>query len=109
MIMERNRAETEETDMSNGAFSKARLDRMHRVMAGHVERGDVPGIVTLVSRRGEVHVDALGTMAFGGDAPMQRDTLFRIASISKPIVAVAAMVLVEECRLRLDDPIERWL
>ena len=95
--------------MSAGALSKARLDRMHDVMAGHVERGNVPGIVTLVSRRGEVHVDALGTMAFGGDAPMQRDTIFRIASVTKPIVAVAAMILVEECRLRLDDPVDRWL
>jgi CubicO group peptidase (beta-lactamase class C family) len=82
---------------------------MHAVMAGHVERGDVPGIVTLVSRRGEVYVDALGTMDVGGGAPMQRDTIFRIASVTKPIVAVAAMILVEECRLRLDDPVDRWL
>ena len=95
--------------MGARALSKARLDRMHDVMAGHVERGNVPGMVTLVSRRGEVHVDALGTMAFGGDAPMQRDTIFRIASVTKPIVAVAAMILVEECRLRLDDPIDRFV
>jgi CubicO group peptidase (beta-lactamase class C family) len=95
--------------MSTGVFSKARLGRMHDVMAGHVARGDVPGIVTLVSRRGEAHVDALGTMAVGGEAPMQRDTIFRIASVTKPIVAVAAMILVEECRLRLDDPVDRWL
>lgn len=45
------------------SLSKARLGRMHDVMAGYVERGDVPGIVTLVSRRGEVHVDAIGTKA----------------------------------------------
>src|SRR3712207_814621 len=95
--------------MPTGGFSRDRLSRMHAVMAGHVERGDVPGIVTLVSRRGEVHVDALGTMAFGGGAPMQRDTIFRIASITKPIVAVAAMILVEECRLRLDAPVDRFL
>jgi len=95
--------------MSKGALSKARLDRMHNVMAGHVERGNVPGIVTLVSRRGEVQVDALGMMAVGGSVPMQRDTIFRIASVTKPIVAVAAMILVEECRLRLDDPVDRFL
>jgi CubicO group peptidase (beta-lactamase class C family) len=95
--------------MATSALSKTRLDRMHDVMAGHVERGNVPGIVTLVSRRGEVHVDALGTMAVDGSAPMQRDTIFRIASVTKPIVAVAAMILVEECRLRLDDPVDRWL
>jgi CubicO group peptidase (beta-lactamase class C family) len=95
--------------MSTQGFAKDRLERMHKVMAGHVERGNVPGMVTAVSRRGEVYVDALGTMAFGGSAPMRRDTIFRIASVSKPIVAVGAMILVEECRLRLDDPVERYL
>jgi CubicO group peptidase (beta-lactamase class C family) len=82
---------------------------MHDVMAGHVERGDVPGIVTLVSRRGEVHVGALGTKAFGGSDPMHRDTIFRVASLTKPIVAAAAMILVEECTLRLDEPVDPWL
>src|SRR5436309_2241429 len=50
--------------MSIGGLSGARLARMHDVMAGYVERGEVPGLVTLVSRRGEVHVDAIGTQAF---------------------------------------------
>ncbi len=95
--------------MSSGGFSGARLGRMHEVMAGHVDRGVVPGIVTLVSRRGEVHVDAIGTKAFGGSDPMRRDTIFRIASVTKPIVAAAAMILVEECVLRLDEPVDRWL
>ncbi len=95
--------------MSNGGLSEARLGRMHDVMAGHVERGDVPGIVTLVSRRGETHVDAIGTKAVGGGDPMRRDTIFRIASMTKPIAAVAAMILVEECRLRLDDPVDPLL
>src|SRR5207244_2323265 len=71
--------------MSRGGLSKARLDRMHDVMAGYVERGDVPGIVTLVSRRGEVHLDAIGTKAVGGSDPIRRDTIFRIASLTKPI------------------------
>ncbi len=95
--------------MSNGGLSKARLDRMHDVMAGHVERGQVPGIVTLVSRRGEVHVDAIGMKTVGGRAPIGRDTIFRIASLTKPIAAAAAMILVEECKLRLDEPVDRWL
>ena len=68
----------------------------------------MPGIVTLVSRRGEVHVDAIGMKAADGD-PMRRDTIFRIASMTKPITAVAAMILVEECTLRLDDPVDRLL
>jgi CubicO group peptidase (beta-lactamase class C family) len=82
---------------------------MHDVMAGYVERGDVPGLVTLVSRRGEVHVDAIGTRATADSAPMRRDTIFRISSMTKPITAVATMILVEECKVRLDKPVDRWL
>ena len=95
--------------MGAGGFSKARLDRMHDVLAGHAERGDVPGLVTLISRRGEVHVDAIGMKALGGKDPMRRDTIFRIASISKPITAAATMILIEECKLRLDEPVDRLL
>jgi len=82
---------------------------MHDVMAKHIERGIAPGIVTLVSRRGEVHIDAIGMQALGGRIPMRRDTIFRIASMTKPITAVATMILVEECRLRLDEPVDRLL
>ena len=94
--------------MSTGGFSKARLGRLQHAMAGYVERGEVPGIIALVSRRGEVHVDAVGSLAVGG-RPIQRDTIFRIASLSKPVAAVAAMILVEECGLRLDEPVDRLL
>jgi CubicO group peptidase (beta-lactamase class C family) len=82
---------------------------MQDVMAGHVDRGVMPGVVTLVSRRGEVRVDAIGTKAFGDSDPMRRDTIFRVASVTKPIVAAAAMILVEECALRLDEPVDQWL
>ena len=95
--------------MSNGELSKARLGRMHDVMAGYVERGEVPGIVTLVSRRGEVHVDAIGMKAVGGSDPMRRDTIIRISSMTKPITAAATMILVEECKVRLDEPVDRLL
>ncbi|MBA3414730.1 MAG: beta-lactamase family protein, partial [Chloroflexia bacterium] len=92
--------------MSGEGLSEARLDRMREVMAGHVERGTVPGLVTLVSRRGETRAEAIGMKAFDGADPMRRDTIFRIASVTKPITAVAAMILVEECVLRLDDPVD---
>lgn len=82
---------------------------MHRVLSGYVERQDMPGLVGLVSHHDDVHVEELGTLAFGSSSPMQRDTIFRIASITKPVTAVAAMILVEECRLRLDESIEPWL
>lgn len=94
--------------MSQDGFSKVRLGRMRNVLAGHVESGEVPGLVTLVSRRGEVHVDTIGAKAVGGD-PVRRDTIFRITSMTKPITAAAAMILVEECKIRLDEPVDRLL
>jgi CubicO group peptidase (beta-lactamase class C family) len=95
--------------MTSAGFSKVRLSRLRNVMAGYVERGEVPGLVALVSRRGEAYVEALGVKALGGSDPVQRDTIFRIASMTKPITAAAAMILVEECKLRLDDPVDRLL
>jgi len=95
--------------MSSSGLSKARLARLHDVMAGYVERGEVPGLVALVCRHGETHVEALGMKALGGSDSVRRDTIFRIASMTKPITAAAAMILVEECKLRLDDPVDRLL
>jgi len=95
--------------MGRGGFSEARLRRMREVLAGYVERGDVPGLVWLVHRRGETRVDARGTLALGAPEPIQRDTIFRIASMSKPVAAVAALCLAEDCVLRLDDPVDRFL
>ncbi len=94
--------------MGSGGFSKARLGRMRETMAGYVERGAVPGLVTAVSRRGKVRVEVIGKQAVDG-APLRRDTIFRISSMTKPITAVAALILVEECVLRLDEPVERFL
>jgi CubicO group peptidase (beta-lactamase class C family) len=90
-------------------FSPARLARLHATLARHVEMGGVPGLVALVYRHGQEHVETIGTMDFERRVPMRRDALFRLASTTKPITAVAAMILVEECRLRLDDPVDLWL
>jgi len=57
--------------MGTGGLCKERLGRMHDVMAGYVERGELPGLVTLISRRGEVYVDAIGMKATGGSDPMR--------------------------------------
>jgi CubicO group peptidase (beta-lactamase class C family) len=95
--------------MKTSSLSQAGLDRLHRAMAGRVEKGELPGIVTLVARADEVHVDAIGTMAFGGSEPLRRDTIFRIASLTKPILATATMMLVEEGTLALGEPIDRLL
>jgi len=62
-----------------------------------------------VSRRGETHVEAIGRQSFENDAAMRRDSIFRIASMTKPITAAATLILVEQSRLRLDDPVDEWL
>jgi CubicO group peptidase (beta-lactamase class C family) len=90
-------------------FSQLRLARMRAALQRHIDSGHTPGIVALVHQRGRTHVDVLGTTAFGSAEPMRRDTIFRLASTTKPITAVGAMVLVEECAIRLDDPVDPWL
>ena len=95
--------------MSAAGLSKSGLERMHRVLSGHIERQEMPGLVALVSRHDDVHIETLGTLSFGASGPMKRDTIFRIASITKPVTAVAALILMEDGKLRLDDSIEPWL
>lgn len=91
------------------SFCPERLVVMRDALRRHVDRGRLPGLVAAVSRRGEEHVETIGTLAFDHPAPMRRDTIFRLASVTKPITAVAAMILVEECKLRLDDPVDELL
>lgn len=95
--------------MRAAGLSKSRLERMHQVLSGYVQRQEIPGLVALVSHHDDVHVETLGALSVGRPAPMKRDTIFRIASLTKPITAVAAMILVEQCKLRLDESIEPWL
>ncbi len=87
----------------------AGLDALHEAMAGRVERGEFPGMVILVGRDDDVHVDAIGTKAFDSSERMRRETLFRIASMTKPILAVATLQLVQDGTFSLSDPIEKWL
>ena len=77
------------------------LDRLHAAMATRVENQELPGMVTLVAEGDQVHVDAIGSTAFDSPEPMRRDTPFRIASLTKPILAAATMLLVEEGKLQL--------
>jgi CubicO group peptidase (beta-lactamase class C family) len=95
--------------MNSSGLSKHRLTRLHDLMAGHVDRGVAPGLVSVVSRRGEAEIDVIGSTAVDGGGPMRRDTIFRISSMTKPITAVATMILLEECVVRLDEPVDRFL
>jgi CubicO group peptidase (beta-lactamase class C family) len=90
-------------------FSEAGLRKLRDVLTRYVESGKIPGLVALVSRGGQTHVEAIGTQRHDGGAPMDRDTIFRMASTSKPVGVAPVMVLLDESRLRLDDPVDEWL
>jgi CubicO group peptidase (beta-lactamase class C family) len=90
-------------------FSAPRLGRIADAMQAYVDRGEVPGLTALIARGDAVHVVAIGVQNLEDRVPMARDSIFRIASMTKPIAAAAAMILVEEGKLRLDEPVDRLL
>jgi CubicO group peptidase (beta-lactamase class C family) len=81
---------------------------LHETLKAYVDNGSVPGAVGLVARGSRMEVAAVGSRAVDG-APVARDSIFRFASITKPITAAAVMMLVEDGRIALDDPVDRWL
>jgi CubicO group peptidase (beta-lactamase class C family) len=90
-------------------FSATRLSRLTEAMQAYVDRGEVAGLVALIAHGDAAHVETAGVQDLAGGVRMARDTIFRIASMTKPIAAAAAMILVEEGRLRLDEPVDRLL
>ena len=91
-------------------LSTAGLNRLGRVMSGEVQRGRVPGAVALIARRGQVaYFESFGRRDPAAGAPMAKDSIFRIYSMTKPIVSVAAMMLWEEGRFLLSDAAAKYL
>jgi CubicO group peptidase (beta-lactamase class C family) len=91
-------------------FSREGLAKITPALQGVIDSGVLSGAVTLVWRNGQVaDVTVVGKRDIAAGAPMRRDTLFRIASMTKPITSVAALMLVEEGKLKLDDPITKWM
>ena len=91
-------------------FSPERLARIGAVMARHVEEGRLPGVATLIARRGRiVYVETVGWADVAERRPLAPDTVVRIYSMTKPITVVAALMLWEEGRFQLDDPIGAYL
>lgn len=87
-----------------------KLATVRSALQGFVDRGELSGIVTLSSLGGEVvETSAIGWSDIGTRAPMRPDTLFRIASMTKPVTSVAALMLMEEGRIALSDPVSRWV
>jgi CubicO group peptidase (beta-lactamase class C family) len=85
------------------------MSNLHHVLQTNVGDGSVPGAVGLVARGDRVEVQAAGSADAGGTSPMARDSIFRIASITKPITAAAVMMLVEDGRIAMEDPVGQWL
>lgn len=95
------------TRRSTMGFRKDGLATLEADLKAHVASGSPPGLVALVSRGEEAHAFPVGAMTLAGKPPVRRDTIFRLASMTKPVTAVAAMMLVEEGKLKLDEPIDR--
>jgi CubicO group peptidase (beta-lactamase class C family) len=91
-------------------LSSERLGRIHEAVQRHIDAGSLAGAVTLVSRNGRIaHLEAHGLIDLEAKRPMPRDGVFRLASMSKPVTAVAVMMLLEEGKLRLNDPVSRFI
>ena len=90
-------------------MSAERVGRITKTMQRYVAEGRIAGTVTYLMRRGKlVHFEATGWANVEGKIPMQKDTIFRIASMSKAVTSVAAMILIEEGRLSLETPVSRF-
>src|SRR5687767_6077945 len=91
-------------------MSSQRLNRLTTEMKAIAERGDVPGVVTMVARKGKVvHFEATGKRELEGGTPMQKDSIFRIYSMTKPITGVAMMILFEQGKWQLNDPVSKHI
>ena len=91
-------------------FSSERLARIGPAIKGEIERGQYPGAVILVARKGKIaYFESFGQLDPASGKPMTKDAIFRLYSMTKPYTSVAAMMLVEEGRLRLTDPVSRYI
>src|SRR5689334_12220514 len=91
-------------------LSADRLTRVHEAVQRHIDAKDVSGAVTLIARNGRIaHLEAHGLLDIESKKPMPKDGIFRLASMSKPITAVAVMMMLEEGKLRLNDPVSRFI
>ncbi len=91
-------------------MSGQRLGRIGEALKQEVAQGKLPGAVVMVARKGRlVYSDAIGFQDKGAGTPMSKDTIFRIYSMTKPLVSVAAMILVEDGKIQLTDPVSKFL
>src|SRR3954464_9806132 len=91
-------------------LSEERLSRIHDAMQRHIDAHDISGAVTLVARKGQVAwFHAQGNMDIEANKAMQKDAIFRVFSMSKPICGAAILMLLEEGKVRLNDPVSKFI
>ena len=91
-------------------LSSEHLERLNKAIQTHIDKGELSGAVTLIARRGEIaHFRAYGWQSIETKKPMLRDAIFRIASMAKPITSIATLILYEEDRFSLTDPVSKYL
>jgi CubicO group peptidase (beta-lactamase class C family) len=91
-------------------LSEERLSRIHDTMQRHIDAHDISGVVTLVARKGQIAwLHAQGLMDIEANKPMQKDAIFRVFSMSKPVCGVAILMLLEEGKVRLNDPVSKFI
>src|SRR4051812_43935107 len=91
-------------------LSLERLNRIHTMVKKHIDAGEISGAVMLVARKGQIaYLDVQGVQDVESKTPMTRDSVFRMASMTKPVIGVSIMMMLEEGKVRLTDPISRFI
>src|SRR5215813_884071 len=110
LVLPTSAAETPRAKPDDVGISSQRLQRIHDLMQRHIDAGDFSGAVTLVARNGRIaQLQAQGLMDIETKKPMTTDALFRIMSMTKPVVGVAVLMMMDEGKVRLTDPVSKFI
>src|SRR6266436_3195566 len=105
-----HQANAESTAAASRGFSREGLDKVGDYIKNEIARGKIPGAIVLIQQHGKpVYFEKFGVRDVATKLPMTDDTIFRLYSMSKPITSVAAMMLVDDGKLRLDDPVSKYI
>ena len=103
-------ASIDEAPPAEVGLSAERLQRIHEAVQRHIDAGNISGAVTAATRRGRLaHLEAHGMMDLESNTPMTEDAIFKIMSMTKPVVGVAILMLIEDGKIRLNDPVSRFI
>ena len=97
-------------EAKQAGMSQERLDKIAPTLSKYIAQKEIPGLITAVLRKGRiVHFETQGYADVENEIPLQKDSLFRIYSMTKPVTGVAVMILLEEGKIRLDDPVQKFI